>query len=176
MVCASSTVPCCTPSTTPKGGINSPPACTEISNLPPVMALTALENTSAPPKTVSSDLGKLEARRQRMAACAWTAGAAPAASTPAMPACLMMEPPCMRFFLRCLGQPLRPHPALHAQDPAQGRSIYSDSVPSPIRCRRQRDDIGAQSKAHRAAHTERIGKRCNAAMRFDGQRRQTDDR
>src|SRR6218665_2218739 len=26
------------------------------------------------------------------------------------------------------------------------------------------------------AHTERIGKRCNAAMRFDGQRRPTDDR
>src|SRR6218665_356500 len=139
------------------------------------MALTALENTYVPPWTVSSDLGKLEARRQRMAAWAWTAGAAPAASTPAVPACLVMERRCMRFFLRCLGQPLRPHPALHAQDPAQGRSIFSASVASPIRCRRLRAAIGAQRKAHRAAHTERIGKRCNAAMRFDGQRRPTDD-
>src|SRR3954468_2030278 len=38
---------------------------------------------------VSSDLGKLEASRQRMAACACTAGATPAASTPAMPAFLI---------------------------------------------------------------------------------------
>src|SRR6218665_1461191 len=43
------------------------------------------------------------------------------------------------------------------------------SVASPIRCRRLRAAIGAQSKAHRAANTERIGKRCNAAMRFAGQ-------
>ncbi|MCW5233272.1 helix-turn-helix domain-containing protein [Verminephrobacter eiseniae] len=50
------------------------------------------------------------------------------------------------------------------------------SVASPIRCRRLRAAIGAQRKAHRAANTERIGKRCNAAMRFDGQRRPTDDR
>ncbi|WP_265656474.1 hypothetical protein [Verminephrobacter eiseniae] len=47
---------------------------------------------------------------------------------------------------------------------------------SPIRCRRLRAAIGAQRKAQRAAHTERIGKRCNAAMRFDGQRGPTDDR
>ena len=40
---------------------------------------------------VSSDFGKLEARRQRMAACACTAGAMPVASTPAMPAFLMRE-------------------------------------------------------------------------------------
>ncbi|MCW5262954.1 oxidoreductase [Verminephrobacter eiseniae] len=50
------------------------------------------------------------------------------------------------------------------------------SVASPIRCRRLRAAIGAQRKAHRAANTKRIGKRCNAAMRFDGQRRPTDDR
>ncbi|WP_265685401.1 hypothetical protein [Verminephrobacter eiseniae] len=50
------------------------------------------------------------------------------------------------------------------------------SVASPVRCRRLRAAIGAQRKAHRAANTERIGKRCNAAMRFDGQRRPTDDR
>src|SRR6218665_694748 len=51
----------------------------------------------------------------------------------------------------------------------------ASSVASRIRCRRLRAAIGAQRKAHRAAHTERIGKRCNAAMRFDGQRRPTDD-
>src|SRR6218665_2655710 len=61
------------------------------------------------------------------------------------------------------------------------RLIYNRSacwprVASPIRCRRLRAAIGAQRKAHRAAHTERIGKRCNAAIRFDGQRRPTDDR
>ncbi|WP_265659388.1 hypothetical protein [Verminephrobacter eiseniae] len=50
------------------------------------------------------------------------------------------------------------------------------SVASPVRCRRLRAAIGAQRKAHRAANTKRIGKRCNAAMRFDGQRRPTDDR
>src|SRR6218665_3907638 len=50
------------------------------------------------------------------------------------------------------------------------------SVASRIRCRRLRAAIGAQRKAHRAANTERIGKRCNAALRFDGQRGPTDDR
>src|SRR6218665_3797697 len=55
-------------------------------------------------------------------------------------------------------------------------SVKTTSVASPIRCRRLRAAIGAQRKAHRAANTERIGKRCNAAMRFDGQRRPTDDR
>ena len=34
----------------------------------------------------NADLGKLDARRQRVSACACTAGATPAASTPAMPA------------------------------------------------------------------------------------------
>ena len=68
-------------------GISSPPACTVIWNLPPVISLTFLANTSAAPKMVSSDFGKLDARRQRMLACACTmAGAAPAASTPARPA------------------------------------------------------------------------------------------
>src|SRR6218665_1610247 len=33
------------------------------------------------------------------------------------------------------------------------------SVESPIRCRRLRAAMGAQRKAHRAANTERIGKR-----------------
>src|SRR6218665_808458 len=153
------------------------------------MALTALENTYVPPWTVSSFLGKLEARRQRMAACAWTAGAAPAASTPAVPACLMMERRCMRVFFPCPfhpppphptpppPHPLRPPPALPAQDPAQGRSIFSASVASPIRCRRLRAAIGAQRKAHRAAHTElywQAMQRRDAL--FDGQRRPTDDR
>ncbi|WP_265659465.1 hypothetical protein [Verminephrobacter eiseniae] len=49
-------------------------------------------------------------------------------------------------------------------------------VASRIRCRRLRAAIGAQRKAQRAANTLGIGKRCNAAMRFDGQRRPTDDR
>src|SRR5207237_10549523 len=40
---------------------------------------------------VSSDFGKLEASRQRMAACACTAGATPAARIPAMPADWMRE-------------------------------------------------------------------------------------
>src|SRR5215218_5901976 len=78
-------------STTPKAGISSPAACTETSNLPPESSLTVRENISALPKMVSSDLGKLEARRQRTAACACTAGAMPEASTPAMPARLMRE-------------------------------------------------------------------------------------
>src|SRR6218665_2170402 len=38
--------------------------------------------------------------------------------------------------------------------------FWGVSVASPIRCRRLRAAIGAQRKAHRAAHTERIGKRC----------------
>ena len=42
------------------------------------------------------------------------------------------------------------------------------SVASPVRCRRLRIAIGSQRKAHCAANTERIGKRCNAAMRFEG--------
>src|SRR6218665_29850 len=50
------------------------------------------------------------------------------------------------------------------------------SVASPIRCRRLRAAIGAQRKAHRLPIPSCIGKRCNAAMRFDGQRRPTDDR
>ncbi|WP_265659348.1 hypothetical protein [Verminephrobacter eiseniae] len=50
------------------------------------------------------------------------------------------------------------------------------SVASSVRCRRLRAAIGAQRKAQRAAHAERIGKRCNAALRSDGQRRPTDDR
>jgi hypothetical protein len=58
-----------------------------------------LANFSALPKMVSSDLGKLEARRQRTAACACTAGAMPAASTPAMPACLMRERRSMEQLL-----------------------------------------------------------------------------
>src|SRR6218665_2170721 len=45
------------------------------------------------------------------------------------------------------------------------------SVVSPIRCRRLRAAIGAQRKAHRLPIPSCIGKRCNAAMRFDGQRR-----
>src|SRR6218665_3957622 len=49
-------------------------------------------------------------------------------------------------------------------------------VASPIRCRRLRAAIGAPRKAQRAADTERIGKRCNAAMRSEGQGRPTDDR
>ncbi|ABM60013.1 hypothetical protein Veis_4310 [Verminephrobacter eiseniae EF01-2] len=57
-----------------------------------------------------------------------------------------------------------------------GSGLRHASVASRIRCRRLRAAIGAQRKAQRAAHTERIGKRCNAAMRFDGQRRPTDDR
>src|SRR6218665_757948 len=55
-------------------------------------------------------------------------------------------------------------------------ALRPTSVASRIRCRRLRAAIGAQRKAHRAANTERIGKRCNAAMRFDGRRRPTDDR
>src|SRR6218665_3433795 len=57
-----------------------------------------------------------------------------------------------------------------------GQKASAASVASPIRCRRLCAAIGAERKAHRAANTERIGKRCNAAMRFDGQRRTTDDR
>ena len=85
-MCATSTVAFWTPSTTPNAGINSPAAWTEIWNLPPVISPTFLANTSAAPKIVSSERGKLEAMRQRMLACAWTiAGAAPAARTPAKP-------------------------------------------------------------------------------------------
>ena len=76
----------CSASTTPKAGISSPAACTEISNLPPERSCTVLDIFSALPKMVSSDFGKAEARRQRTAACACTAGATPAARTPAMPA------------------------------------------------------------------------------------------
>ncbi|WP_265659392.1 hypothetical protein [Verminephrobacter eiseniae] len=64
----------------------------------------------------------------------------------------------------------------HLPDGALRACSGAPSVASRIRCRRLRAAIGAQRKAHRAAHTERIGKRCNAAMRFDGQRRPTDDR
>src|SRR6218665_468890 len=53
-------------------------------------------------------------------------------------------------------------------------SVKTTSVASRIRCRRLRAAIGVQRKAHRAANTERIGKRCNAAMRFDCQRRPPD--
>src|SRR6218665_3366906 len=55
-------------------------------------------------------------------------------------------------------------------------AIFLTGVASPIRCRGLRAAIGAQRKAHRAANTERMGKRGNAAMRFDGQRGPTDDR
>ncbi|HVR54194.1 MAG TPA: POTRA domain-containing protein, partial [Pseudorhodoferax sp.] len=54
-------------------------------------AFTVLDSISALPKMVSSERGKLEARRQRTAACACTAGATPAASTPARPAFLITE-------------------------------------------------------------------------------------
>ena len=84
-------------STTPKAGINSPAGCTDTSNLPPDSALTVCDIFSALPKIVSSDLGKLEARRQRTAGCACTAGATPAASTPAIPVRLMSERRSMRF-------------------------------------------------------------------------------
>ena len=77
----------CTPSTTPNAGINSPAAWVLIWNLPLVRSLTFLANTSAAPQIVSSDFGKLDASRQRTLAWACTsAGATPAASTPAMPA------------------------------------------------------------------------------------------
>src|SRR6218665_2961302 len=46
-----------------------------------------------------------------------------------------------------------------------GQENPAASVVSPIRCRRLRAAIGAQRKAQRAANTERIGKRCNAAIR-----------
>src|SRR2546427_19135 len=95
-------VPFWMPSTTPKAGISSPAACTETSNLPPDIALSVLENISAEPKMVSSDLGKLAARRQRIASWAWTAGAAPTASTPAIPACLMIERRSMNVSPRCV--------------------------------------------------------------------------
>ncbi|MCW5232439.1 thioesterase II family protein [Verminephrobacter eiseniae] len=72
------------------------------------------------------------------------------------------------------GRGLRP--GVPAFDAFSAFSAGHPSVASRIRCRRLRAAIGAQRKAHRAAHTERIGKRCNAAMRFDGQRRPTDDR
>src|SRR6218665_2391235 len=73
-----------------------------------------------------------------------------------------------------------PVPQALLQEWAIGRhclaqALHGASVASPIRCRRLRAAIGAQRKAHRAANTERIGKRCNAAMRFDGQRRPTDE-
>src|SRR6218665_995379 len=54
--------------------------------------------------------------------------------------------------------------------------IPSASVASPIRCRRLRAAIGAQRKAHRLPIPSCIGKRCNAAMLCDRQRRPTDDR
>jgi len=40
--------------------------------LPPVISPIFLAKTSAPPKIVSSERGKLDAMRQRMLACAWT--------------------------------------------------------------------------------------------------------
>jgi hypothetical protein len=47
-------------------------------------------------------LDELDARRQRMLACAWTiAGAAPAARTPAMPVLWMNERRCIRVSIRC---------------------------------------------------------------------------
>src|SRR6218665_984099 len=58
--------------------------------------------------------------------------------------------------------------------PRMGRCTAS--VASPIRCRRLRAAIGAQRKAQRLPIPSCIGKRFNAAMRFDGQRRPTDDR
>src|SRR6478735_4375797 len=67
------------------------------------MALTRSEKTSAAPKMVSSAFGKLEARRQRTAACACTAGATPAASTPAIPAFLMSDRRSMEALL-CYGE------------------------------------------------------------------------
>src|SRR5688572_23030861 len=64
------------------------------------MSLTFLAKISAAPKIVSSDFGKLDARRQRMLACACTmAGAAPAASTPAKPAPRTKERRSMVFLL-----------------------------------------------------------------------------
>ena len=42
----------------PNAGTSSPAACVEIWNLPPVMSLTFLANTSATPNSVSSDFGK----------------------------------------------------------------------------------------------------------------------
>ncbi|ABM57117.1 hypothetical protein Veis_1350 [Verminephrobacter eiseniae EF01-2] len=64
-------------------------------------------------------------------------------------------------------------------DPARPVTVvvpYAPSVASRIRCRRLRAAIGAQRKAHRLPIPSCIGKRCNAAMHFDGQRRPTDDR
>src|SRR5690606_1987182 len=87
-------------STTPKAGTISPAACTDTSNLPPDRALTVSENFSAEPKMVGSDLGKLDARRQRTAAWACTAGAMPADNTPAIPAFLMRERRSMKVLLR----------------------------------------------------------------------------
>jgi hypothetical protein len=66
-VCAISTVPFCTASTTPGVGTSSPDACVEIWNLPPVIALTCFANTSEMPYSVSSAFGKPDVRRQRTA-------------------------------------------------------------------------------------------------------------
>src|SRR3954468_17522182 len=53
---------------------------------------------------VSSDFGKLDASRQRTDACACTAGAAPAARTPAMPARWMRDRRSMTCLLPVSGQ------------------------------------------------------------------------
>src|SRR6218665_1277025 len=54
--------------------------------------------------------------------------------------------------------------------------VFGASVASRIRCRRLRAAIGSQRKAHRVPIPSSIGKRCSAAMRFDGECRPTDDR
>src|SRR6218665_4123075 len=97
-----SMVSACRASTTPKAGISSPAGCTEISNLPPDNALTVCDSFSALPKMVSSERGKLEARRQRTAACACTAGATPAANTPARPALFTIERRSIEIAPDCL--------------------------------------------------------------------------
>jgi hypothetical protein len=66
--------------------------------LPPVISPTFLGEDLRGAKDRVERLRKLEARRQRMFACAWTiAGAAPAARTPAMPVLWMNERRCMNF-------------------------------------------------------------------------------
>ena len=76
---------------TSKGGIcASPPAMTRIWNLPSVASATSLAKCSAPPCSVSSDLGQLVGMRHlisgddwAMAGAAMRAAAVPAPAAPA---------------------------------------------------------------------------------------------
>ncbi|MNT58522.1 hypothetical protein D3C72_1959620 [compost metagenome] len=71
------TVLFCTASSTCRPGTISPAAKTLMLNLPSVSSLTRADSSSEPPKMVSSDLGKLEARRHSTAGLLpTTAGAA----------------------------------------------------------------------------------------------------